>query len=138
MQGKHIMKIARAAIAGAALMSLGAPLSAQIATEVSTLGEYTITLHLHPFLNAQDLEILRMIATSSEALALFVPDAAGFSAMAASPDDGFIADGVPTASVVALGGLPDAATAAANATAGCKAASSAASDCVVILEIAPK
>lgn len=138
MQGKHIIGIARAGMFCAAFVALSAPLHAQVATEVSTLGDFAITVHLQPFLTEEDLSVLRMIATSQEALALFMPDAAGFSAMAASPDDGFIKDGVPVASVVALGGLPDAATALANVTSGCAAAASTKTACVPLLEIAPK
>jgi hypothetical protein len=138
MQGKHIIGNARAGLICAAIAALGAPLHAQVATEVSTVGDFAITVYVQPFLTEEDLSILRMIATSQEALALFVPDAAGFSAMAASPDDGFIKDGVPVASVVALGGLPDAATALANAAAACAAAASTETACVPLLEIAPK
>lgn len=138
MQGKHIFSMARAGAFFAALMTLSAPLHAEVATEVSTVGAYTITLYVQPFLTEEDLSILRMIATSQEALALFVPGAAGFSAMAASPDDGFIKDGAPVPSVVALGGLPDAAAAMAGAVSGCAAAASTKTACVPLLEIAPK
>lgn len=135
MQATPLIKSTLAALVLGA--SFTAPARAEVAKETATLGDYTITLHLHPFLTEEDLTILRLVQTSKDALALFVPQADGFAAMAASPDEGFIKNGAPVASVVALGGLPDAATAAQNAVDGCNAAKSAAADCVVILEIAP-
>ena len=136
MQAKHFTTLGLTTFAAAAM--LAAPVRAEVATETATLGEYNVTMHVQPFLTEDDLSILRLVLTSQDALALFVPQANGFAAMAASPDDGFVKDGVPSASVVALGGLPDAATAAANAVDGCQKAKQGAADCVVILEIAPK
>ena len=136
MQATQITKTILATLAASAFFSTAA--RAEVAAETATLGDYSITLHLHPFLTEEDLTILRLVQSSQEALELFVPQADGFAAMAASPDDGFIKDGAPVASVVALGGLPDAATAAANAIEGCQKAKTGAADCVLILEIAPK
>ena len=136
MQAKHITTLGLSTFVAAAM--LAAPARAQVATETASLGEYNVTMHVQPFLTEDDLSILRLVLTSQDALALFVPEPNGFAAMAASPDDGFVKDGVPAASVVALGGLPDAATAAANAVDGCQKAKQGAADCVVILEIAPK
>jgi len=136
MQAKHITTMGLISFVAAAM--LAAPTRAEVATETATLGDYNVTMYVQPFLTDEDLGILRMVLTSQDALALFVPQANGFAAMAASPDDGFIKDGVPSASVVALGGLPDSASAAANAVDGCQKAKQGAADCVVILEIAPK
>jgi hypothetical protein len=113
-------------------------MQAQVATETMTLGDFSITLHLQPFLTEDDLGILRMIATSADALALFVPDAKGFSAMAASPDEGFVTGGMPAASVMAMGGLADAPTAARDAIAGCQKAAQTPTPCALLLEIAPQ
>ena len=123
---------AAALIAGVALSA-----QAQVATEVSTLGDFTITLHLHDFLTADDLTVLRLVAKDKTALAMFVPEQGGFAALAASPDDGFTKDGAPVASAAALGGLPDAAAAADAATKACQAATTAKSACVIVLEVAP-
>jgi hypothetical protein len=136
MQAKHMTPFAITALVAATM--LAAPARAEVAKETATLGDYTVTMYVQPFLTEEDLGILRMVLTSQEALALFVPQANGFAAMAASPDDGFVKEGVPASSVVALAGLPDAATAAANAVDGCQKAKQGAADCVVILEIAPK
>jgi hypothetical protein len=108
-----------------------------VPTEVSTLDGATVTVHLHPFLSEQELGLLRLVATNSDALAVFVPDPSGFAAMAVSPDDGFIREGVPVASAVALSALPDAATAARDAIAGCEAKRGGAAPCVVVLDISP-
>ncbi len=115
------------------------PVMAQeaVPTEVSTLDGAAVTVHLRPFLSEQEIGLLRLVATNSDALAVFVPDRSGFAAMAVSPDDGFIRDGVPVSSAVALSGLPDAATAARDAIAGCEAKRSGAATCVVVLEISP-
>ncbi len=108
-----------------------------VPTEVSTLDGATVTVHLHPFLSEQEVGLLRLVATNPDALAVFVPNRDGFAAMAVSPDDGFIRDGVPVASAVALSALPDAATAAADAIAGCEAKRSGTAPCVVVLDISP-
>ncbi len=122
----------------AALLMLIAPAAqAEQATEVTTLGSSTITLTLWEFLTDEELTVLRLVATDANALALFVPDAAGFSALAASPDDGFIRDGVPAASAIALSGLADAEAARTSALAECTAKKAGAADCVVVLEVAP-
>ena len=136
MQAKYITTLGLTTFAAAVM--LGAPTRAEVATETATLGEFNVTMYVQPFLTEEDLAILRMVLTSQDALALFVPEPNGFAAMAASPDDGFVKDGVPSVSVVALGGLPDAATASADAVEGCQKAKQGTADCVVILEIAPK
>lgn len=144
MQAKHVVDFVvdfgrKAAVVSALVLGLtAAPAWAEVATETATLGDFAITLHIQPFLSEEDLGILRMIATSTDALALFVPDAQGFSAMAASPDEGFVKDGVPAASVMALGGLVDAQTAARDAIAGCQAAAQTPTPCALLLEIAPQ
>ncbi len=120
-----------------AVAAMGGAAHADVATEVSTLGASTITLHLHDFLTPADLDILRLVATDKNALKLFVPDSAGFAALAASPKDGFIVGGAPAASAVALGGLPDAATAATEVVTACQLATKAAAECVILLEVAP-
>jgi hypothetical protein len=108
-----------------------------VPTEISTLDGATVTVHLQPFLSEQELGLLRLVATNSDALAVFVPDSSGFSAMAVSPDDGFVRDGVPVASAVALSAMPDAETAARDAIAGCEAKRSGDAPCVVVLDISP-
>ena len=110
---------------------------AEVATETTQLGDFTITLYLQDFLTADDLTTLRIVAKDKNALALFVPAGGGFAALAASPEDGFTKEGMPTTSASAISGLPDAATAATQAIAACQAASKAKTACVVLLEVAP-
>jgi hypothetical protein len=119
------------------LVALPAVAQDAVPTEVGTLDGATVTVHLQPFLSEQELGLLRLVATNSDALAVFVPDPSGFAAMAVSPDDGFIRDGVPVGSAVALSALPDAATAATNAIAECDAKRGGEAPCVLVLEISP-
>ncbi len=114
------------------------PARAEVAAETTVLGGYQITLHAHPFLTPEDLSILRLVASDQTYLTMFVPDAKGHSAMAVSPDEGFVVGGAPVPSAVALGGLPDAATAAKGAIDGCQKVAKSATPCVVVLEISPK
>jgi hypothetical protein len=122
------------------LTFLAMPAHAQdaVPVETATLGDAQITLHLHPFLNSEELDLLRVVMTSKEALALFVLGTKGHAAMAASPDEGFIRDGVPPASAIALADFADAETARTDVLTACDAARKGAAPCVVILEIAPK
>ena len=106
--------------------------------EQSALDGSTITLHVQPFLDATELATLRLVATNAEALALFVPSQAGFAALAAAPEEGFVKEGAPVASAIALSDLPDAATAAKNALESCDAARTTEAACVLLLEIGPK
>lgn len=130
----------RALATGAALAGWASfvPAYGQVAQEVTTLGEHSITLNLHPFLSEEDLTVLRFIATEPQALAMFITTEGGYAAIAVSPDEGFVKDGAPMPSVGALGGLPDAETAATNATAACQALAKTPTACEVVLQIAPK
>lgn len=123
--------------AAVVMVATGAAAQDGVATEVTTLGASQVTLHLHDFLGEDELTVLRLVAKDANALALFVPAGEGFAAMAASPDDGFIRDGAPVSSAVALSGLADAATAQTDALAACEAARKGAAACVLVLEIAP-
>ncbi len=108
-----------------------------VPTEVSTPGTATITLHLHGFLSAEELQLLRLVAANTDALLVFVPGSDGYAGLAVSPDDGFIRDGVPVASAVAISGLPDAETAQRQALAACDAARGGTAPCVIVLQISP-
>ncbi|MDB5666552.1 hypothetical protein [Cypionkella sp.] len=126
---------------GAAMvMGLASVASAQqVKTEVAELDGFSITLHQHAFLTQSELATLRVVMSNRDALALFVPDSSkGFAALAVSPDDGFLPEGAPAKSAQAIGGLPDAATAAQAALAACDGLRKGAASCVLVLEIAPK
>jgi hypothetical protein len=124
-------------IAALLVLATVAHAESEAPTEQATLGTSTITLTVWPFLTEDELTVLRLVTTDANALALFVPEATGFSALAASPDDGFIRDGAPVASAIALSGLPDAETARTNALATCAEKKAGAADCVIVLEVAP-
>ena len=110
-----------------------------VKTETGALGASSITLHLQPFLTETELATLRVVMTNPDALAIFVPDTSkGFAALAVSPDDGFLPAGAPAASAQAIGGLPDAASAAIDALAACDKLRKGDAACVLVLEIAPK
>jgi hypothetical protein len=109
---------------------------AEVPTEVSKLAGQSITLHVHPFLDKTELATLRLVATNRQALQMFVTSK-GYAAIAVAPKEGFIRDGVPADSAVAIGDLPDAASAAAAATASCDAKRKGGSACVVVLEVGP-
>lgn len=121
------------------LTVLAAPVWAdEVVKEQTTLGKSAITLYLQPFLDETELKTLRLVSTNEQALALFVPSDKGYSALAAAPKDGFIKDGQPVASAIALSDLPDAESAAKNALEACNAAKKSKDDCVILLEIGPK
>ena len=110
--------------------------------ETADLGTSRITLHVHDFLSGDELAALRLVMVNADALALFVPagsaEGGGYAALAMAPDEGFIVDGAAVKSAVALAGLPDAATAEAEAVAGCDAQRVSVAPCVLVLEVAPK
>ena len=126
-----------AKVAVMVLATAGMSRAGDVPVESAVLGTSAITLHVQPFLTKEELVTLRLVMTNDQALSLFVPDKAGFAALAVSPEDGFIRDGAPVISAIALAGLPDAATAAAKAVEACNAARAGTADCVTVLEIAP-
>lgn len=129
----------KAMIGLVALLMLGGGAWAEdvLPTEVTVLGDNSITLYKYFFLTAEENTVLGLVATDAAALALFVPEGPGFAAFAVHPDDGFIRDGVPVASAVALSGLADIATARAEALAACEGKPGVAGPCVVVLEVTP-
>lgn len=120
----------------AAVLAGGAAF-AEVPVEVSKIDGAKVTFYVHPFLDDSELATLRLVATQSQALKLFVPSDKGFAAIALSPDDGFIKNGKPAASASAVAELPDAAAAAAKALELCNAARKGAAECVIVMEISP-
>ena len=117
--------------------AVSSPALAEVATEVSRINGAKVTFYVHPFLDETELATLRLVATTEQALSLFVPSKTGCAAIALSPDDGFIKAGKPAASASAVAELPDAAQAATKALEMCNAARSGAADCVIVMEISP-
>lgn len=126
-----VMAAVFAGALGQAAVAEGVPV------EEAVQGKAQVRLYLHPFLAADELATLRLVMTNEQALALFVPNATGFAALAAAPAEGVIREGKPVASAIALADLPDAASAAKAATAACDQAKAGGDPCVVVLEIAP-
>lgn len=129
------MRILR--LAGMAAALAGSAAFAEVPVEVSKIDGAKVTFYVQPFLDAGELATLRLVATQSQALKLFVPSDKGYAAIALSPDDGFIKNGKPAASASAVAELPDAATAAAKALEMCNAARKGPADCVIVMEISP-
>lgn len=119
-----------AALAGGMAHAEGEP-------ESAVVGTARVTLMPADFLLPEELGALRVVLTNEDALKLFVPAEGGFAALAVSPDDGFIRDGAVVKSAIALAGLPDAATATAEATKACEGAKVGAAPCVIVLTVEP-
>lgn len=121
----------------AVVLAAGAVQAADVPVETAVLGKSQVTLYLHDFLTEEEMATLRLVLSNEQALQIFVPDNKGFAAMAASPADGFIRGGQPVPSAVALAGLPDAATAEAEALKACEAAKTGRAACVTVLKVTP-
>lgn len=127
----------RPGVVVAGVVMAGAAFAADpVPTEVNQIDDTMITLYLYPFLTEEEVSLLRLVATNADALAVFVPEGGGFAAIAVAPREGFVRDGQPVESAVAVAHLPDAATARDDALAGCMAAKKRGPDCVIVLEVA--
>ncbi len=123
----------------AAVILLAGPTLAQdtIPVETGVNGSSLVTLHVHPFLRAEELAVLRLVLTRADALELFVEKTTGFAAVAVSPDDGFMRGDGLVASAKGFGEFADAAGARTAALAACDAAREGQTPCVVVLDVAP-
>ncbi len=122
-----------------AALALGAFVPAALAQQAETynLPGAQVTVTLHDFLTEEENSTLQIIGQSPDALELFLPEGGRFAALAVAPDEGFIRDGIPVESAVAIGNLPDLAEARAAALEGCNAARSGGAECQIVLEISP-
>lgn len=122
-----------------ALLAAATPLAAQtVPSESTRLGDRQVTLHLHPFLTADETAMLRAVATNEQVLAVFVTgDRRRHAAIAAAPDEGFVRGGQPVPSAFAIADLRNAADARTGALEGCERARRAGPACVVLLEVGP-
>lgn len=133
---RFIASMAMGAVAGIALA--GAVQAGVVPSETARLGNAEITLKLYDFLTPEELTTLRLVMTNQQALEIFLPSGqGGHAALAVSPDEGFIREGKPVASAVAMAGLPDAETARTEALKACEAARTGAAQCVVALTVTP-
>ena len=122
----------------AVLAAAGVAHAADVPVETAENGAHAVTLHLHAFLSPEELATLRLVMSNEQALAIFVPAKDGFAAMAVSPDDGFIRDGKPVPSAMALAGIETAEAASAEAIKACDAARKGKAPCVLVLAVGPK
>jgi hypothetical protein len=120
------------------MLVAGAAVAQDVPVEVAVLKGQQVTIHIQPFLNEEELGMLRLVQTNKQALGLFVTSSGGYSAMAVAPDEGLVRDGGFPASVIAIGDLPDAAAAQAAALAGCEEKRQGGAECVIVLEVGPK
>lgn len=130
----------RKAMVAAVAIGLSGAVSAQeadVPVETNKTATALITLKLYPFLTKEETQLLRIMATNEQALAVLVPEGGGYGAIAIAPKEGFVRDGAPVPSAVAVAQFPDAAAAAADALGKCEAAKKRGPDCVVVLEVAP-
>ncbi|MFN4153618.1 MAG: hypothetical protein ACK4HF_03100 [Paracoccaceae bacterium] len=134
MGRKAMMK---AGLVACGLMLAGMAQAQTVPVETGVNGGSEVSLHLHPFLTPEELATLRLVASNDQALSLFVTSRTGHAALAVSPDEGFVRDGSPVPSAIALGDLPDAQAARTAALAACDKARKARLSCVVVLEVAP-
>jgi hypothetical protein len=120
------------------MLVAGAAVAQEVPVEVAVLKGQQVTIHIQPFLNEEELGMLRLVQTNKQALGLFVTSEGGYAAMAVAPDEGLVRDGGFPASVIAIGDLPDAAAAQAAALAGCEEKRQGGAECVIVLEVGPK
>ncbi len=125
------------AMALMASVALALPAVAEVPTEVTSLSGSQVTLHLHPFLTEDELATLRLVATNEQALSLFVTSRKGNAALAISESDGFIRDGQPAKSAIALADFESPEAARDATISGCDAVRKGKSGCVVVLEVGP-
>lgn len=126
-----------AGFVAAAVLAAGTLQAQTVPVETGVNGGSAVSLHLHPFLTPEEVSTLRLVASNDQALSLFVTSRTGHAAMAMSPEEGFVRNGSPVPSAVALGDLPDAAAARTSALAECDKLRKASAPCVVVLEVAP-
>jgi hypothetical protein len=127
----------RAAWVAVLVLATVPAVAGDVPPEVHELDGQKITLHPAAFLTKEDLTVLRLVATNSQALSVFVPTANGFTAIAVAPKEGFVRGGAPVPSATAIGGLADSEAARKAALEGCDKARKTKTACEVVLEIAP-
>lgn len=123
----------------AILFSTGSGAVAQdVMTEVYHLGEFEVRVLLHSFLTEDEMTTLRAVGQSQEALGLFVSEGPGYAALAVAPDEGFMRNGLPVESAIALSGLDTLSEARRAANAACNSARTSSAACVTVLAISPR
>jgi len=124
--------------AGLTLATVGHAFAQQAAAELYQLDGVEISVMTHAFLSDEEMMTLRLVGQNRDALALFVPEGPGYAALAIAPDEGFVREGVPVDSAIAMSGMQDIDSARASALEACDAARQTAQDCVIALEVTPR
>ena len=106
--------------------------------ETAEIGKSEVRLYLHDFLTEEELTTLRLVMSNPDALQVFTQGKDGFTALAVSPDEGFIRDMKPVESAKALADFPSAEEVEAAVLKDCNAARKGKADCVLVLTVAPK
>ena len=120
------------------LASVGLASAQEVPTEHYQMDGVEISVLAHEFLSEDELMTLRLVGQNRDALALFVPEGPGYAALAIAPAEGFVRDGVPVDSAIAMSGLQDLESARASALEACDAARQTDDSCVIALEVAPR
>lgn len=118
-------------------LTAAAATAQSVPNETARLGGQQITLHLHPFLTADEAAMLRLVASNEQALAVFITNPGRHSALALAPAEGFVRNGQPVASAFAISDLQTPQDARTGALEGCERARRNGPNCVVVLEVAP-
>lgn len=127
------MRLALSVVIG---LAASAAVAEEVPVETTEVDGTVVRLHVHGFLKEDELEVLRLVATNADARGVFVPEGAGFAAVAVAPEEGFVRKGQPVPSATAVAGAETPEAAAAQATEACNAARERGPDCVVVLEVA--
>jgi len=124
--------------AGLTLATAGQASAQQAEAELYQLNGVEVSVMTHAFLSEDEMMTLRLVGQNGDALAVFVPEGPGYAALAIAPDEGFVRDGIPVDSAIAMSGLQDIESARVAALEACDAARQTAQDCVIALEVAPR
>ena len=116
----------------------GASLAQQATVESYQLDGVEVQVIVHPFLTEEEVATLRLVGQNRDALGLFIAEGTGYSALAIAPDEGFIRNGVPIASAMALSGLETAEAARQAATQACDEARQGGQPCAIVLEVSAR
>ncbi|MGY6696577.1 MAG: hypothetical protein ACXIUW_11235 [Roseinatronobacter sp.] len=116
----------------------GSAVAQDVMAEVYHLGELEVRVLLHPFLTDEEISTLRLVGQSQEALGLFVSEGPGYAALSVAPEEGFVRNGLPVDSAIALSGLDTLSEARAAANAACNSARTSSAACVTVLAISPR
>jgi hypothetical protein len=107
--------------------------------ETGEVGGSKVTFYALRFFSEDELTVLRRYLSSSATTLSQILPVGGWGAVAVAPEEGYLsAGGMQERSVVGVGGMASAESAATAALAGCNALRRTEMPCVVVLHIAPR